>query len=96
VIKKSYNLFAYCNKNILSFLAAFFGIPLVLSLKISSMSDNKNNIGSPDRDRINLTEDYEVRYWANKFRVSRDELKKVVRQVGDNPQAVEDYLKAGK
>lgn len=60
------------------------------------MSDNKSNIGSPDRDRINLTEDYEVRYWANKFGVSREELKKVVRQVGDNPQAVEDYLKAGK
>jgi hypothetical protein len=33
--------------------------------------------------------------WANKFGVTRDELKKVVRQVGDNPQAVEDYLKAG-
>ncbi len=60
------------------------------------MSDNKSNIGSPDRNRISLSEDYEIRYWASKFGVSRDRLKEVVRQVGDNPQAVEDYLKAGK
>lgn len=60
------------------------------------MSDNKSNIGRPDRDRISLSEDYEIRYWASKFGVSRDRLKEVVRQVGDNPQAVEDYLKAGK
>jgi len=60
------------------------------------MSDNKSNIGSPDRDRISLSEDYEIRYWASKFGVSRDRLKEVVRQVGDNPQAVEDYLKSGK
>jgi hypothetical protein len=60
------------------------------------MSDNKSNIGGRDRHRISLEEDYEVRYWANKFGISRDELKKVVREVGDNPQAVEDYLKAGK
>jgi hypothetical protein len=60
------------------------------------MSDNKRNIGSPDKGRISLSEDYEVRYWANKFGVSRDQLKKVVRQVGDNPQAVEDYLKGEK
>jgi hypothetical protein len=60
------------------------------------MSDNKSNIGGRDRHRISLSEDYEVSYWANKFGISRDELKKVVREVGDNPQAVEDYLKAGK
>ena len=68
---------------------------LTLILKTTIMSDNKMNIGGADRRRISLDEDYEVRYWANKFGVTRDELKKVVRQVGDNPQAVEDYLKAG-
>lgn len=59
------------------------------------MSDNKNHVGSPDRDRISLSEDYEVLYWSKKFGVTSDQLKKVVGQVGDNPQAVEDYLKAG-
>jgi len=68
---------------------------LTLILKTTIMSDNKMNIGGADRRRISLDEDYEVRYWANKFGVTRDELKKVVRQVGDNPQAVEDYLRAG-
>ncbi len=51
---------------------------------------------NPDRDRTSLSEDYEVRYRANKFGVSRDQLKKVVRQVGDNPKKVEEYLNAGK
>jgi len=73
-----------------------FGITVVFTpAKTIIMSDNKMNIGGDDRRRISLTEDYELRYWANKFGVSRDELKEVVRQVGDNPQAVEDYLKAG-
>ena len=58
------------------------------------MSDNKDRVGSPDRDRISLSEDYEVLYWSKKFGVTSDQLKKVVGQVGDNPQAVEDYLKA--
>jgi len=59
------------------------------------MADNKDQVGSPDRDRISLSEDYEVLYWSKKFGVTSNQLKKVVRQVGDNPQAVEDYLKAG-
>lgn len=28
------------------------------------MSDDKSNTGSPDRDRINLSEDFEVQYWT--------------------------------
>jgi hypothetical protein len=73
-----------------------FGTTLVFAAaQTIVMSDNKMNIGGADRRRISLTEDYELRYWANKFGVSRDQLKEVVRQVGDNPQAVEDYLKAG-
>ena len=73
----------------------FLAQQLTLIFKTILMSDNKMNIGGADRRRISLEEDYELRYWANKFGVTRDELKKVVRQVGDNPQAVEDYLKAG-
>jgi len=73
----------------------FLAQQLTLIFKTIIMSDNKMNIGGADRRRISLEEDYELRYWANKFGVTRDELKKVVRQVGDNPQAVEDYLKAG-
>jgi hypothetical protein len=60
------------------------------------MADNKNNSGRPDRDRISLSEDYEVRDWSKKFRVSPEELKKAVKQVGSNARDVEAYLKKGK
>ena len=38
------------------------------------MSDDKSKVGSPDRDRINTHEDYEVRHWSKKFGVSADEI----------------------
>jgi hypothetical protein len=61
------------------------------------MSDNKSNTGSPDRDRISTSEDYEVRYWADKFGVSQDELKDAVKASGSNsPDKVEAYLKGKK
>jgi uncharacterized protein DUF3606 len=34
------------------------------------MSDDKSKVGSPDRDRINTHEDYEVRYWSEKFPIA--------------------------
>lgn len=55
--------------------------------------DNKQNVGSPDRDRINVNEDYELRYWTEKFGVSADELKKAVEAVGTSVEAVEKHLK---
>ena len=55
--------------------------------------DNKTKTGSPDMDRINVNEDYELQYWSKKFNVSGDELKSVVKAAGTSAQAVEDYLK---
>lgn len=46
------------------------------------MADNKLKKGRPDRDRINVGEDCEVRYWAETFVVTGDELKEAVRRVG--------------
>jgi hypothetical protein len=57
------------------------------------MPDNKKNIGKPDRDRISLSEDYEVQDWSKKFGVSAEELKKAVKQVGNIAKDVEAYLK---
>ena len=37
------------------------------------MADDLSNRGSPDRDRISVNEDYEVRDWAKKFGVDRTE-----------------------
>lgn len=57
------------------------------------MSDDKTNRGSPDRDRINLSEDYEVRYWTDHLGVTEDRLREVVGRVGDNADKVRDELR---
>ena len=54
------------------------------------MSDDKSKVAA-DRKRINVNEDYELRYWTEKFGVSADELKRVVERVG--PMA-EDVARA--
>jgi len=46
------------------------------------MADDRDNRGSADRTRINMEEDYEVRYWTQKWRVSREQLAAAVRAVG--------------
>ena len=38
------------------------------------MADNKVNRGEPDRSKINMNEDYEVKYWAKQLGVSKDQL----------------------
>ena len=57
------------------------------------MADSKKNVGKPDRDRISLSEDYEVADWSKKFGVSPEQLKKAVKQVGSMAKDVEAYLK---
>jgi hypothetical protein len=56
------------------------------------MADNKSLKGVQDRTRINLSEDYEVRYWCEKFGVTADELKAAVKRVGNSAKAVESEL----
>jgi hypothetical protein len=57
------------------------------------MSDDKTKPGGQDRSRINLAEPYEVRAWANKFGVSKEELTAAVKKVGDRASDVEAHLK---
>ena len=38
------------------------------------MPDSKQKTGSPDRDRININEDHELRDWATRFGVGTNEL----------------------
>ena len=58
------------------------------------MSDDLSKKGMQDRTRINTSEDYEVRYWSEKFGVSQDRLKAAVQKVGNSVSAVEKELKA--
>ena len=55
--------------------------------------DNKNIKGPRDGSRVNVNEDYELRYWTERFNVSADELREIVMKVGTSVLAVEDYLK---
>ena len=57
------------------------------------MSDDKTRTGGQDRQRISLSEDYEVRDWAQKFGVSQDALRDAVARVGDRAEDVERDLK---
>ena len=55
--------------------------------------DSKKDTGRPDRDRINVNEDYELQDWSDKFGVTREELKNAVQAVGTMAKDVEAYLK---
>jgi len=56
------------------------------------MSDDKENTGSPDRDRINVNEDYELQYWTKALGVSAAQLKEAVKAVGPTSAAVRKHL----
>jgi hypothetical protein len=57
------------------------------------MTDDKSKTGGQDRQRISLSEDYEVRDWSEKFGVSEDQLRAAVGKVGDRAEDVERELR---
>lgn len=57
------------------------------------MADNKTLRAPQDASRIALGEDYEVRYWTEKFGVSRERLEQAVEAVGNSATAVEEHVK---
>jgi hypothetical protein len=58
--------------------------------------DDKNKRGPQDASRVNVTEDYELQYWKERFGVSSDELKNAVRAIGTNVTDVEKYLEVNR
>jgi len=46
------------------------------------MPDDPKKVGKPDRDRINVNEDYELRDWSKILGVGPDRLKEAVEKVG--------------
>jgi hypothetical protein len=50
--------------------------------KEPEMADDKTKSGKPDRTRINVNEEYELRAWAERFAVSPGRLKEIVAKVG--------------
>jgi hypothetical protein len=60
------------------------------------MSDDPSKRGKQDRPRINVSEDHELRYWTEKFRVSQDELKSAVQKLGPMATDVQQHLGVGR
>lgn len=58
------------------------------------MSDNLNNRGPQDASKINVNEEWELRYWTKKLGVSAEELKAAVKKAGVSVDAVSAHLKA--
>jgi len=58
------------------------------------MSDNLQKSGQQDRSRINVHEEWEVRYWTEALGVSRQELEKAVAAVGVSADKVHEHLKS--
>jgi Protein of unknown function (DUF3606) len=56
------------------------------------LGDDILNRGQPDRSKINMHEDFEVKYWTKHLGVTREELEKVVQKVGNSAKAVEKEL----
>jgi len=46
------------------------------------MSDDKSNRGPADAQRVNVNEDYEVKYWTRALGVSEEKLRETVKRVG--------------
>jgi 3-oxoacyl-[acyl-carrier-protein] synthase III len=56
--------------------------------------DDLKNKGRQDRSKINMHEDYEVKYWTKELGVSKEKLQKAVDKVGNSAAAVRKELAA--
>lgn len=56
------------------------------------MADDRNNRGPADAMRIDVNEEYELRYWTETLDVSEDKLRTAVSAVGVMVQDVRVHL----
>jgi hypothetical protein len=56
------------------------------------MADDLKQSGKPDDQRINVDQDHEVGYWADKLGVSREQLRKAVQAAGPIVKDVQRHL----
>lgn len=56
------------------------------------MADDRTKRGPQDRSRVNTSEEYELRYWSEKWGVSPEQVKAAVAKVGNSADAVARQL----
>ena len=57
------------------------------------MADDKTHIGEPDRSRVSGDQDYEVSYLSEKFGLSADEVRQLIKRVGNDSQKLEEVAR---
>jgi hypothetical protein len=55
--------------------------------------DNLKEKVPQDKNRISLSEDWEVKWWTTSLGISSNQLKEVVDKVGNSATKVKEYLK---
>jgi uncharacterized protein DUF3606 len=58
------------------------------------MADDTSVRSGTDRNKINTSQDHEVRYWAKELGISQEELRAAVQAVGSSVAKVRDYVSA--
>jgi hypothetical protein len=56
------------------------------------MPDNLANRAAPDRSKIAMGEEYEVKYWTKHLGVTREQLQRAVDKVGNSAATVKKEL----
>lgn len=59
----------------------------------TNMADDRTKVGGQDRQRINLSQDYEVRDWAKSLGATEEHLRMAVAAVGNDADKVREHLK---
>jgi Protein of unknown function (DUF3606) len=57
------------------------------------LPDDPSKRGSPDRDRIDINDENEVRNWSKSLGVTPEQLKEAVRKVGTSADQVRQYVR---
>jgi hypothetical protein len=52
------------------------------------MSDDRSKRGNQDRIRINIHEDFELRYWSKELGITAEELREMVQQLGTSAETI--------
>lgn len=57
------------------------------------MQDNLKKTGRGDEQRINVGQDFEIRYWTAQLKISEETLRKAVKEVGPMVLDVRKWLR---
>ncbi len=66
--------------------------PSALMLREDAAMDSLTKRSQPDRSKINMSEDFEVKYWTKALGVDREMLSRAVDKVGNSAAAVRKEL----